>query len=249
MKGADMYARNFLLLLSFVGLMAGFGPVNAGYEGLFKETRSAAWAIYTRSAGGMNASCSATAIRSDSKTYLLTAGHCFLGIDFARTDFLVTQDHFTFYPARVFRSGLKIKKGMQETSASLDDYSGDDWAIVEGDVGGKPTLPLGDSSALAVGQDLVVVGVPFGMDFLAVQGIVGSLDLSLSKLVWNHYYGANIFSAGGNSGSGVISAKQKAVVGIVNAGPGAQSSMMIFMPVSKLPKDLWGKKLPAPVGK
>lgn len=230
-----------LLLVGLLAFLSGYA--NAGYEDLFKDTRSAAWAIYTRGTGGMNASCSATAIRSDaSKTYVLTAGHCFLGIDFARTDFLITQDHFTFYPARVYRSGLKIKRGMQETSVDLDNYSGDDWAVVEGDVGGKSVLPLGDSKALAVGQDLIVVGVPFGMDFLAVQGIVGSLDLSLSKLVWNHYYGANIFSAGGNSGSGVISTKQKAVIGIVNAGPGSQSSMMIFMPVSKLPKDLWKAK-------
>jgi S1-C subfamily serine protease len=173
---------------------------------------------------------------------MLTAGHCFLGVDFARTDFLVTQDHFTFYPARVFKSGLKIKRGMQETSTELDNYSGDDWAVVEGDVGNKAVLPIGDSSALTVGEDLIVVGVPFGMDFLAVQGIVGSLDLKLSSLVWNHYYGANIFVAGGNSGSGVISVKQKAVIGIVDAGPGPQSSMMIFMPTSKLPKDLWKVK-------
>lgn len=230
--------------LLLVGLLALFsGYANAGYEELFKETKNAAWAVYTRSTGGMGASCSATAIKSDDKkTYLLTAGHCFLGIDFARTDFLVTQDHFQFHPARVFKSGLKIKAGMQETSKDLDHYSGDDWAIIEGDVGGKPVMPLGDSGKLVVGEDLVIVGVPFGMDFLAVQGIVGSLDLSLSSLVWNHYYGANIFSAGGNSGSGVISAKQRAVVGIVDAGPGSQSSMMIFMPVSKLPKDLWKVK-------
>lgn len=213
---------------------------SAGYEDLFKETKNAAWAIYTRSTGGMSASCSATAIKSDvKKTYMLTAGHCFLGIDFARTDFLVTQDHFTFYPARVYKSGLKIKRGMQETSTDLDNYSGDDWAVVEGDVGNKAILPIGDSSVLTVGEDLIVVGVPFGMDFLAVQGIVGSLDLKLSSLVWNHYYGANIFVAGGNSGSGVISVKQKAVIGIVDAGPGPQSSMMIFMPVQKLPKNLW----------
>lgn len=230
-----------LCLLLITGLVP--GSATAGYEDLFKETKSAAWAIYTRSTGGMSASCSATAIKSDAKkTYLLTAGHCFLGIDMARTDFLVTQDHFTFYPARVFKSGLKIKRGMQETSTDLDNYSGDDWAVVEADVKEKPVLKLGDSNTLAVGEDLIVVGVPFGMDFLAVQGIVGSLDLKLSSLVWNHYYGANIFVAGGNSGSGVISVKQKAVIGIVDAGPGPQSSMMIFMPVQKLPKDLWGLK-------
>lgn len=217
-------------------------PAAAGYEELFASTKNASWAIYTRGTGGMQASCSATAVRTDAKrTHLLTAGHCFLGIDTKRTDFLVTQDHFKFYPANIYKTGLNLKRGMQETSTDLDNYSGDDWAVVEAKAGDKAVLPIGKSEDLRIGQDLLVVGVPFGVDFLAVQGIVGSLDLSLSKLVWNHYYGANIFSAGGNSGSGVISAKQKAVVGIVAAGPGGGSSMMIFTPVSRLPKDLWAK--------
>lgn len=214
----------------------------AGYEDLFASAKDASWAIYTRGTGGMQASCSATAVKTDEKrTHLLTAGHCFMGIDLKRTDFLVTQDHFNFYPANVYEMGLKLKRGMQETSTDLDHYYGDDWAVVEAKVGGKPVMPIGKSEDLRIGQDILVVGVPFGMDFLAVQGIVGSLDLSLSKLVWNHYYGANVFVAGGNSGSGVISAKQKAVIGIVDAGPGNQSSMMIFMPTSRLPKDLWAK--------
>ena len=232
-------------LISFLFTLVAFAallPAYAGYEDLFASTKDASWAIYTRGTGGMQASCSATAIKTSEKTtHLLTAGHCFLGVDTKRTDFLVTQDHFNFYPANVFEMGLKLKRGMQETSTDLDNYSGDDWAIVEAKVGNKPILPLGNAEELRIGHDLLVVGVPFGMDFLAVQGIVGSLDLSLSKLVWNHYLGANVFVAGGNSGSGVISAKQKAVIGIVNAGPGNQSSMLIFMPISRLPKDLWKK--------
>jgi S1-C subfamily serine protease len=231
-------------LFGLAAMASALSPLSsrAGYEDLFAQAKDASWAIYTRGTGGMQASCSATAIRTDEKrTHLLTAGHCFLGIDLKRTDFLVTQDHFNFYPANIFEMGLKLKRGMQETSTDLDHYYGDDWAVVEAKVGKKPIMPLGKAEDLRIGQDILVVGVPFGMDFLAVQGIVGSLDLSLSKLVWNHYYGANVFVAGGNSGSGVISAKQKAVIGIVDAGPGAQSSMMIFMPTSKLPKDLWSK--------
>ena len=172
---------------------------HAGYEDLFASTKAASWAIYTRGTGGMQASCSATAIKTDAKrTHLLTAGHCFLGIDLKRTDFLVTQDHFNFYPANIYETGLKLKRGMQDTSTDLDHYSGDDWAVVEAKVGDKPTLPLGKSEDLRIGQDLLVVGVPFGVDFLAVQGIV-------------------------------------------DAGPGGGSSMMIFMPISRLPKDLWAK--------
>jgi len=213
------------------------GSAFAGYEGLFKEVKSASWAIYVRSTGGMNAICSAEAYKTDSKhTYMVTAGHCFLGNDLARTDFLVTQDHRDFYKAKRMTSGLTPRPNTSGVSSDLNDYKGDDWAVVEADIGNMPTMPLGDSSKLTIGEDLVIVGVPFGMDFLAVQGIVGSKDLSLSQLVWNHYLGANAYSAPGNSGSGVISAKQKAIVGILNAGPGGGANMMIFMPINKLPK-------------
>ena len=207
-------------------------PVDAGYEELFRKVRASAWAVYVRTPGGMNAVCSATAVRSDAThTDLVSAGHCFIGSDLARTDFLVTQDHRAFHRANLHRTGLRPRGPDKATSTSLDDYRGHDWAIIRADVGHQPVFPVGDARKLVIGEDLVVVGVPFGMDFLAVQGIVGSLDMNLSQLVWNHYYGANVFVAGGNSGSGVISVRQGAVVGIVDAGPGPQSSLMIFAPI------------------
>ena len=210
-----------------------------GYEALFRDAKAAAWAIYVRSPGGMNAICSASAFKSTTTdTYLLTAGHCFVGTDMRRTDFLVTQDHRNFVKAHMVKSGFGLKQRAKQDSSDLDDYEGDDWAVIRAEVGNQAVLPFGKSRDLVIGEDIVIVGVPFGMDFLAVQGIVGSLDLSLSRLVWNHYYGGNIYSAGGNSGSGVISTKQKAIIGLVNAGPGGQSSMMIFMPIDKLPADV-----------
>jgi len=212
----------------------------SGHEKLFSKVKDAAWAIYIRSPGGMNASCSAVAVKSnDKETLMLSAAHCFLGTDNNRTDFLVTRDHRTFFKANVKRTGVELKPGMKTTSDDLADYSGNDWALVKAEVGNMPTMKIGDSSALDIGQEIVIVGVPFGVDFLAVQGIVGSKDVNLSTLVWNHYYGGNIFIAGGNSGSGVIAVKQEAIVGIVDAGPGPQTSMLIFMPIDLLPKDLF----------
>lgn len=227
------------LMLVLMTLLLSVGVAWAGHEELFTEVKDASWAIYVRSAGGMSATCSAIAVKTDvDKLYLLSAGHCFMGTDLTRTDFLVTQDHRTFYKAKVAKSGLSLKTGMKAESTDLADYNGNDWALVEAQVGSKPSLSLGNSKELRIGEDLVIVGVPFGLDFLAVQGIVGSLDISISSTIWNHYYGGNIYIAGGNSGSGVISVKQKAIVGIVCAGPGAQTSMLIFMPVSLLPSDL-----------
>jgi len=217
-------------------LILAFGLVStsfAGYENLFVSVKSSAWAIYQRSTGGMNAICSAGSFKSNEKhTYLVSAGHCFMGQDLNRTDFLVTQDHKNFYKARVHRMGLTPKKGADETSTDMDKYDGKDWAIVEIDVGKQPTLPIGNSDLLSLGEDLVIVGVPFGMDFLAVQGIVGSKDLSLSQTAWNHAMGANVYIAGGNSGSAVISVKQEAIIGIIVAGPGGQTSLAIFTQIN-----------------
>ena len=228
-----------LIILAAVVAILFSLPAWAGNEELFTEVKSAAWAIYVRTTGGMSATCSAIAIKGEAhKTYLLSSGYCFLGTDLNKTDFLVTQDHRTFFKARVAKSGMKLKLGMKAESSDLADYDGHDWALVEAEVGEKPVIPIGKAKELRIGEDLIIVGVPFGLDFLAVQGIIGSLDISLSSKIWNHYYGGNIYIAGGNSGSGVISVKQKAIVGIVNAGPGAQTSMLIFMPVSLLPEDL-----------
>ena len=211
----------------------------AGYEDLFKETKLASWASYARSTGGLNAICSASAYKTNEReTFLLTAGHCFLGNDLKRTDFLVTQDHRNFVKAHLVKSGFRSKPRAKQDPTDLEDYEGDDWAVIRAEIGDRPTLPLGKSSSLTLGEDILIVGVPFGMDFLAVQGIMGSLDLSLSTLVWNHYMGGNIFIAGGNSGSGVISVKQKAIIGVVDAGPGAQTSLLIFMPIDKLPQEV-----------
>lgn len=210
-------------------------PTFAGYEELFSTVKSTSWGIYVRTTGGMSAVCSATAFDSNPAfTLMLSAGHCFLGNDLKRTDFLVTQDHRTFYKASLLKSGFKPRQGKNDNSSDTDDYEGNDWSIVKAEVGNQPVLPVGNSTALTLGEDIIMVGVPFGVDFLGAQGIIGSKDLSLSKLVWNHYYGANIYVAGGNSGTGVVSVKQRAVVGIVVAGPGSQSNMMIFTPVDRI---------------
>lgn len=205
-------------------------PVAAGYEGLFKQVRAASWALYVRSTKGLETTCSATAYASSpSETRLFTAGHCFVGLE-GKTDVLVTQDHFTFIPATLVRTGLKLKQGAGQPFV-LRDYEGDDWAIITARVGRKPTMPVGSSARLVIGEDLIMVGLPFGLDFLAVQGIVGSTDVSMSQLLWHHYYGANIYIAAGNSGAAIVSPKQKAIVGILVAGPGEQSSMAIFAPI------------------
>ena len=229
-KGLKGLLAMLILLLMFPVAR----PVQAAYEELFIQVKAASWAIYVRAESGLQAICSASAFRSGAtETMLITAGHCFTDVP-TKTDFLVTQDHFTFIPATLKSTGMKLKPGANRPY-NMNDFEGDDWAIVIARIGNKPIVPIGTSKSLRIGEDLLVVGLPFGMDFFAVQGIVGSTDMNVAQLIWNHYYGANMYIAGGNSGSGVVSTKQKAIIGILVAAPGAQSSLAIFTPIDIVP--------------
>ena len=95
----------------------------------------------------------------DSAGYIVTNNHV---IDGAETINITLQDN------RVF----------QADAISTD--STNDLAIIKIDANGLPTIPLGDSSALAVGDWLVAIGNSFGMGTSATVGIVSALDVSLS---------------------------------------------------------------------
>lgn len=213
--------RMLVIVLALL-LALGVGVAPAANEDLFAKAKAASWAVYTRDVGSLSATCSATAYATtETETLLVTAGHCFWPPD-EKKDFLVTRNHKAFFDATLVANGYYFDaQGKQK---------GEDWSVVS--VAGKyETVPLGDSRKLRLGEDVIMVGVPFGVDFLAVQGIVGSLDVSLSGLDWNHYLGINIYIAGGNSGTGVISVAQRAIVGIIVAGPGSQTSLAIAAPI------------------
>ena len=95
----------------------------------------------------------------DSAGYIVTNNHV---IDGAETINITLQDN------RVF----------QADAISTD--STNDLAIIKIDANGLPTIPLGDSSALAVGDWLVAIGNSFGMGTSATVGIVSARDVSLS---------------------------------------------------------------------
>ena len=73
---------------------------------------------------------------------------------------------------------LSDKKSLQGAGARHDPRN--DLALIKIDVGRKlPTLRLGDSDHLVVGQKVLAIGNPFGFEGTLTTGIVSSLDRSI----------------------------------------------------------------------
>ena len=85
--------------------------------------------------------------------------------------------------AHVVRNATEITLGLPDGRqfdaevVGSDDRS--DVALLKVDATGLPTLKLGDSDSLKVGQWVLAIGSPFGFEYTATQGIVSALSRSL----------------------------------------------------------------------
>ena len=82
--------------------------------------------------------------------------------------------------------------------------------------GNYPTLGLGDSDLLEVGDWIVVVGSPFGLDTTVSQGIVSAKERALGRSEFDDFLQVNAHFNPGNSGGPVFD-MQGRVVGVATA--------------------------------
>lgn len=75
-----------------------------------------------------------------------------------------------------------------------------DIALLKIDASGLPTLQLGDSSELNVGQWVLAIGSPFGFEYTATQGIVSALSRSLPDGNYVPFIQTDVAVNPGNSG-------------------------------------------------
>ncbi|MEZ5726692.1 MAG: trypsin-like peptidase domain-containing protein [Burkholderiaceae bacterium] len=85
-----------------------------------------------------------------------------------------------------------------------------DLAVLRVDTGRRPPppLPLGESSTLRVGQSVIAIGNPFGLDFTLTTGIISALDRSLPSeergVVIQHLIQTDAAINPGNSGGPLL---------------------------------------------
>ena len=185
--------------------------------------------------GGMQMRCTATAYRivekdKVKKTRFISAAHCVSGDsdeEQAQGKYFISLDsegQKTFIPAALVRAGDKKK--------------GDDFSIFEVEGDKFPIVPVGDSKALKVGDEVVDVSAPLGLGKIYFQGYVGNVHLDrpplgAGEVQWTNVMIVEIGGGPGSSGSAVVSVEQKAIVAFVVGSFNGGNLGMIAVPAEK----------------
>jgi serine protease Do len=118
--------------------------------------------------------------------------------------FIISADGYIVTNAHVVEDAKSVTVGLgdrRELSAEIvgvDTLS--DIAVLKVKADNLPTVQLGDSSALEVGQWVVAIGAPFGLDHSATQGIVSALSRSLPDGTYVPFIQTDVAVNPGNSG-------------------------------------------------
>ncbi len=118
--------------------------------------------------------------------------------------FIISADGYVVTNAHVVEDatavtvGLSDKRELPAEVVGLDKLS--DIALLKIKADNLPVVQLGDSDALQVGQWVVAIGAPFGLDHSATQGIVSALSRSLPDGTYVPFIQTDVAVNPGNSG-------------------------------------------------
>lgn len=131
--------------------------------------------------------------------------------------FVVSADGYILTNAHVVQDADRIVVRLadrRELPAKLigaDRYS--DVALLKIDASGLPTVQMGDSDKLEIGQWVLAIGSPFGLDHTATQGIISGLQRSLPSDTYVPFIQTDVPVNPGNSGGPLFDTTGK-VIGI-----------------------------------
>lgn len=131
--------------------------------------------------------------------------------------FVLSEDGFIVTNAHVVDNASEITVALpdrrQYTAELIGADKRTDLALLKVDATGLPTLELGDSDAMNVGQWVLAIGTPFGFDYTATQGIVSALSRSLPNENYVPFIQTDVAVNPGNSGGPLFNTEGK-VIGV-----------------------------------
>jgi serine protease Do len=131
--------------------------------------------------------------------------------------FIISEDGYLLTNAHVVRGAGEIQvilSDRREFEAKLiGDDPRSDVALLKIDADNLPTVELGDSDDLKVGQWVLAIGNPFGFEHTATQGIISALSRSLPDENYVPFIQTDVAVNPGNSG-GPLFDEQGRVIGI-----------------------------------
>ncbi|HEX6071453.1 MAG TPA: trypsin-like peptidase domain-containing protein [Sphingomicrobium sp.] len=127
---------------------------------------------------------------------------------------LVVTNFHVVQNAQAVEVGLKDGRHLAADPVALAPEL--DLAVLRIDARNLPTLPLGDSSKLAVGDTVVAIGNPFGLGQTVTAGIVSATDRPLGQDDSRRFIQTDAPINPGNSGGPLIDMRGE-VIGIASA--------------------------------
>lgn len=118
--------------------------------------------------------------------------------------FIISKDGYVVTNAHVIDDSQNVTVELEDNRElkakviGVDKLS--DIALLKVEATDLPMVELGDSDKLDVGQWVVAIGTPFGLDYTATQGIVSALSRSLPKDTYVPFIQTDAAVNPGNSG-------------------------------------------------
>jgi serine protease Do len=134
--------------------------------------------------------------------------------------FIVSADGYVVTNNHVVASGgqimVKLDSGGEHRAKVVGTDPPTDLAPLKLDTGNLPVLPLGDSDRLQVGEPVMAIGNPFGLDQTVTSGIVSAKERFIGSGPYDDFIQTDTSINPGNSGGPLIDSRG-AVVGINTA--------------------------------
>jgi serine protease Do len=106
---------------------------------------------------------------------------------------------------------VKLSDGRELTAKVVGRDPKTDLALLKVDATGLPTIALGDSSELKVGEPVMAIGNPFGLEQTVTTGIVSATGRVIGQGPYDDFVQTDASINPGNSGGPLINARGQAI--------------------------------------
>ena len=147
-----------------------------------------------------------------------------------RDGYIVTNEHVVRGATRL---SVKLADGRELPAVVVGVDARLDLALVKIAAGALPVVPLGDSATLEVGEPVMAIGSPFGLDQTATVGIVSALDRTLGLEPGGRFIQTDARINPGNSGGPLINRRGQAIGinSVVYTHDGGETGIGFAIPV------------------
>jgi len=122
--------------------------------------------------------------------------------------YIVTNNHVVDGASQV---QVKLSDGRELPAKVVGRDSKTDIALLKVEATGLTVIPLGDSSASQVGEPVMAIGNPFGLDQTVTTGIVSATGRAIGSGPYDDFIQTDASINPGNSGGPLINARGQAI--------------------------------------